>query len=64
MKWVTLAALVAVAGGATASVVSKRIWPLLATAGVALGMYGLYAHAKRSGLESNKPSTEQYGGSW
>jgi hypothetical protein len=60
MKWVFLAAAVAVGGGAIASAVSKRIWPLLATMLIAGAMVSLYSHAKRKGLASGEPATESY----
>ena len=45
MYWVALGAAVGVGGGAVASVVSQRIWPLLATVTVSAGMLVLYRHA-------------------
>lgn len=60
MKWVRLAAAVAVAGGLTAAVVSRKVWPLLATVAIAAGMYMLYRHARNSGLASPEPGTESF----
>ena len=58
MKWVFLAAAVAVAGGTYASMQSGKIWPLIATGVVAGSMVGLYSHAKSEGLKSSEPGTE------
>lgn len=60
MKWVAIAAVVAVAGGVYGSVTSRRWTPALAAGGVALGMYALYAHARNRGLESDEEPTESY----
>lgn len=60
MYWVAIGAAVAVGGGLMATIVSKKVWPLLATSMVAAGMYGLYVHAKRRGLASNQAGTEDY----
>jgi hypothetical protein len=45
MHWVRIGSAVAVGGGLTATVVSRKLWPLLATSIVALGMWGMYKHA-------------------
>lgn len=58
MKWVWLAAVVAVAGGGYASLQSRKPWPLLAAGTVALSMFLLYRHARNSGLASAAPGTE------
>lgn len=61
MYWVAIGAAVAVGGGLLAWIVSRKVWPLLATGAVALGMYGLYVHAKRRGLARlDEPTTESY----
>lgn len=61
MYWVKIGSAVAVAGGVTATVVSRKPWPLLATGGVALGMWLLYVHAKRRGLDRlDQPGTESW----
>jgi hypothetical protein len=61
MKWVSIGAIVAVAGGVGGSIVSRKIWPVLITAGASLGMFLLYKHASQSGLESKQDnSTESY----
>ena len=45
MHWVFIGTGVGVGGGAIASIVSKRIWPLLATIVVSAGMLWTYKHA-------------------
>lgn len=60
MYWVTIGAGVAVGGGVIATVVSGKPAPLIATVGVALGMYLLYRHASARGLSQPDQSTEQY----
>ncbi|SRR5581483_3152976 len=62
MKWVhaglAQAALFAVIGIA----LDPRRWPPAVGAGIAgVLLYAQYVHAKRSGLESPEPGTEQYG---
>jgi hypothetical protein len=59
MYWVCIGAVVAVAGGGIASVVSRKVWPLLVTASVAGGMWLLYMHATKRGLANPQP-TEDY----
>jgi hypothetical protein len=51
MYWVGIGAVVAVGGGAIATAVSRKPWPLIATSVVAGGMYLMYCHAKRRGLD-------------
>jgi hypothetical protein len=58
MKYVAIAATVAVAGGAYASWKSGKAAPLLATSVVALAMYRLYCHARDKGLASDEAGTE------
>lgn len=60
MKWVTIAAGVAVLGGLLGTLKSGRAWPLLASLIVTLAMVGLYRHARDSGLRSAEPGTEAY----
>lgn len=60
MKWVKIGTGVALAGGAIGSWTSRSAWPLIATGTVAVSMYYLYEHAKRSGLENGGPTTERY----
>lgn len=60
MYWVAIGWVVAVGGGLTASVVSRKIWPLVATASVATALWLLYVHAKRKGLAEHGEPTESY----
>ena len=60
MKWVAIAALVAVGGGVYGAVTAKRWVPLMAAVAVTLGMYGLYVHARNAGLNSDEDGTESY----
>lgn len=60
MYWVGIGAVVAVGGGVLAFAVSRRVWPLLATSAVAGGMYLLYVHASRRGLDRAGQETESY----
>ncbi len=57
MHWVSIGAIVAVGGGAIASVVSWKAWPLIATGGVALMMHLFYVHAKNRGISQPPPMT-------
>lgn len=58
MKWVSIAAVVAVAGGVYGSAQSKRAAPLVAASLVAFAMWRLYCHARDRGLASEEPGTE------
>lgn len=60
MYWVRIGAVVAVGGGLLAFAVSRKVWPLIATAGVAGGMFLLYMHASRRGLAQPDQATEDY----
>lgn len=60
MKWVTIATVVAIGGGAYASWRSGKLAPLLATSVVAVAMYRLYVHAKEKGLASDAAGTEGF----
>jgi len=61
MYWVGIGSVVAIGGGAIATAVSKKIWPLIATASIAFGMYLMYVHAKQRGLKrANQEGTETY----
>lgn len=51
MYWVKMGGAFAIAAGAIASVISKNITPLLATATMALLFHFLYHHAKKRGME-------------
>lgn len=53
MHWVIIGTAVGVGGGAIASAVSRKPWPLIATAGVSLGMYWMYCHAVKRGTNGN-----------
>ena len=58
MKWVKLATVVAVAGGLAGSLVEGNPIPVVAAGTVAVLMYFLYEHAKRSGLSDGEVGTE------
>lgn len=58
MKWVYMADVMAIGGGAIATVMSKKIWPLLGTTGVAVLFTFLYIHARNNGLKNGGVSTE------
>lgn len=60
MKWVKIGTVVAVGGGAIGSYTSRSAWPLVSTGVVAVAMYALYEHAKKSGLENGGAPTERY----
>jgi hypothetical protein len=62
MYWVSIGSAVAVAGGLLAWIVSKRVYPALATASVSAGMYLLYVHATKRGLAKLDQATESYEG--
>ncbi len=49
MHWVLIGGAVGVGGGAVATIVSRKPWPLIATLVVTLGMLGLYKHAVKRG---------------
>jgi hypothetical protein len=58
MKWVNVGGIVAISGGAIASIYSGSKAPLVGAFTVTLLMYYCYLHAKRKGLESSEPGTE------
>lgn len=60
MKWVYIADVVALSGGAIGAYLGKSAIPFIATGGVVLGMHLLYTHAKNAGLASDAPGTESY----
>lgn len=64
MKWVKIGVIVAVAGGAVGSYASRSAVPMVATTSVAVVMWYMYEHAKKSGLENGGPSTETYSGAF
>lgn len=49
MHWVAIGTAVGIGGGAIATVLSKKPWPLIATSAVSVGMYLTYVHAVRRG---------------
>lgn len=53
MHWVLIGDGVAIGGGAVATYLSKRPWPLLGAAAVALGMHYLYRHAVQRGTDDS-----------
>lgn len=63
MKWVKIGVVVAVGGGAVGSYAAKSPLPIMATSIVAVSMWFMYEHAKKSGLENGGPATENYS-SW
>ena len=60
MKWVAIAAGVAVLGGLVGTVKSGKAWPLVASAVVTVVMVALYRHARESGLRNGGEPTEVY----
>ena len=56
MHWVLIGSGVAIGGGAIATVIAKRPWPLIATVLVAGGMYYAYAHAVSRGTGTKPPA--------
>jgi hypothetical protein len=53
MHWVLIGSGVAVGGGAAASAISKKPWPLIGATAVAVGMYLLYKHAVKRGTRAD-----------
>ena len=56
MHWVKIGSAVAVGGGATATIVSRKAWPLIATVIVAAGMFLMYRHAVARGTGQAPPA--------
>ena len=56
MHWVAIGSGVAVGGGAIASGVSRKAWPLIATIIVAAAMFYMYKHAVARGQDQTPPS--------
>ncbi len=56
MHWVLIGSGVAVGGGAVATAVSRKVWPLVATLIVAAGMYWTYKHAVARGQSKPPPA--------
>jgi hypothetical protein len=59
MFWVGVGAGTAVGGGAIATVVSGRPWPLIATVIVAAGMYMTYRMAVKRGTGQQPPANAE-----
>lgn len=55
MHWVLVGDAVAIGGGLAGTLVSKRLWPLLAATIVAVGMHYTYRHAVRRGIGQSPP---------
>jgi hypothetical protein len=60
MHWVLIGTAVGVGGGAIASYMSGKPWPLIATVAVSTGMYVTYKHAVKRGKA--KPAPEAASG--
>lgn len=56
MHWVLIGDAVAIGGGAAASIVSKKAWPVLAAVMVAVMMHFLYKHAVKRGTGQPPPA--------
>jgi hypothetical protein len=50
MYWVGIGAAVGIGGGAVATVLSKKPWPLITTVAVSGGMFLMYKHAVARGV--------------
>lgn len=62
MKWVKLGLAQAALFGGIGVMLDKRRWPPALGAGLAAALlWCQYVHAKRAGLRSSAPPTEQYG---
>jgi hypothetical protein len=59
MHWVLIGGAVGIGGGAAATVISKKPWPLVATLVVTLGMLALYKHAVKRGTGKKPPATSE-----
>ena len=61
MKWVNIGLVQAAGFGIAGVLLDKRRWPPAVGAGIAgVLLYGQYVYAKKCGLASDKPGTEQY----
>ncbi len=58
MKWVKLADVVALAGGAAAWAITRKPAAIIGPVAVVAMMHYLYEHAKQKGLENDAPGTE------
>lgn len=56
MYWVMVGGGVAVGGGAAATLISGKLWPLIATAAVTGGMVIAYKHASARGMGETPPA--------
>lgn len=56
MHWVLVGDAVAIGGGLAGSLVSKRLWPLIAATLVAVGMHYTYRHAVARGTDQAPPA--------
>lgn len=56
MHWVYIGSGVAIGGGAVATFISKKPWPLIGTVIVAGGMYWTYRHAVCRGQDIDPPA--------
>jgi hypothetical protein len=61
MHWVAIGTGVGIGGGAIATGISGRVWPLAATVAVSLGMYAMYCHAVRRGTGQSGSSSSSAG---
>lgn len=60
MKWVAIGGVVALSGGAAASMYSGSWAPLAGSGAITVLLYLMYAHAKKSGLANGGTPTESY----
>lgn len=60
VHWVKIGGGVAIAGGAAATVISGKPWPLIATVGVAVMMWYFYMHAVKRGQGQAPPAESGY----
>lgn len=58
MYWVKVGALIGVGGGAVATLMSGKPWPLLATLIVSLGMWQMYRKAVERGTTNSQSSLD------
>ncbi len=58
MKWVYVGDAIAIGGGAIATGMSKKPWPLIATLSICALFTGMYIHARNAGLRSLEQGTE------
>jgi hypothetical protein len=60
MKWVRIGGVVALLGGLGATLYSGSKAPLLGAGAITVIMYGMYVHAKNTGLQNGGVTTEDY----